>query len=110
MLRRSPAFPLRSQFLKHCIRFRQAVPQRRLRPSHLLAELHGQLGNYLFLFGRPAFAFGNYSPAPTARSFSFSTIIGPNCDTLPAPSVRIMSPSCAAAAAAFTASANEPEY
>ena len=29
-----------------------------------------------------------------SASFNFSRIIGPNCETLPAPSVRIMSPSC----------------
>jgi len=40
-------------------------------------------------------------------SFSFSRTIGPSCETLPAPSVRIMSPSCAAAVAALTASAKE---
>lgn len=45
-----------------------------------------------------------------SRSFSFSTIIGPNCETLPAPSVRIMSPSSATAAAELTASANELTY
>src|ERR1019366_7033846 len=48
----------------------------------------------------------SYPPCPS-RSFSLSRIIGPNCETLPAPRVRIMSPSCATAVAASTASAGE---
>jgi len=156
MLRRSAAFPLRSQFFKHCIGFRQAASQRRLCPSHFLTKLRGQFGNYLFLFRRRAFApcahqlchantgffrlfpksipkcgggqqlqscrfhrnlsahehthahilFYAFAPA-VSRSFSFSRIIGPSCETLPAPNVRIMSPSCATAADEPTASANE---
>src|SRR5260370_12734982 len=45
-----------------------------------------------------------------SRSFTFSRISGPNCETLPAPKVRIMSPSSATAATALTASANELAY
>jgi len=59
---------------------------------------------------KPATSDVAQGAAATVRPRSFSKIIGPNCETLPAPSVRIMSPSFAAAAATLTASENEFAY
>lgn len=45
-----------------------------------------------------------------AIAFNFSSTIGPNCETDPAPSVKIMSPSRAFLAARVTASSNDTAY
>src|ERR1700675_1786155 len=48
--------------------------------------------------------------ACAALASSFSSIMAPSCETLPAPSVRTMSPGRATAAAAATAAEKDGEY
>src|SRR5581483_5264602 len=51
-----------------------------------------------------------YVAETSARAWSLSRITGPSCETLPAPRVRIMSPSAAMPVTASAASSNEGRY